>query len=87
MYGACAGLGPSQLAPIAAQAGVHLYGDPPIQVLASERIVCVHVARGGSYRLRLPPLIPWRDVFTGRTIEKEQFDFPEAGVALFVPND
>src|SRR5262249_51258403 len=82
-YGACAKLSPQQLAAIAGQAGVHLYGDAPLQVLANDRFVCVHVSRAGRYRLRLPAASDWTDLFSGRKIENGEFDFAEHDVALF----
>ena len=83
LYGACAGLTAPQLAQIAGQAGVHLYGEPPIQVMASEEMVAVHVASAGNYALRLPQPGKWRDLFSGKTTEGGAFDFSEGGVALF----
>ena len=83
LYGPCAGLTAPQLARIAEQAGVHLYGPPPLQVTASEERICAHVNRAGRYVLRLP-VGEWRDLFTGKATRDGTFDFPDAGVALFV---
>jgi hypothetical protein len=62
---------------------VHVYGDAPIHVLASDRFVCIHVAAAGRYRLRLPGDNRWRDLFTGQAVSNNEFIFPEKSVALF----
>jgi hypothetical protein len=83
LYGACAGLDAVHLAEIARQAGVHLFGAAPIQVMGAKDVIGVHVAKKGRYPLDLPATEKWRDLFSGRELEDGTFDFPARGVALF----
>lgn len=87
LYGPCSGIGPEQLSMVATKAGVHSYGDPPIQVLASERFVCVHVRRAGRYALHLPGTGEWFDLLGGQSIDNAAIDFPGAGVVLLSRGD
>jgi hypothetical protein len=83
LYGACAGLDPTALARIAQRAGVHLFGDAPIQVMGVKNVIGVHVASKGRYRLALPPGERWKDLFSGDEPKDGTFDFSSRGVALF----
>jgi len=83
--GPCAGLGAVQIAAIARAAGVPLYAEPPVQVMAREGLVAMHVRHGGCYQLALPDRDrAWRDLVTGRIVIDDCFEFEEHGVAVFL---
>ncbi len=82
LYTPAAALSAAELSNIARRAGVHLYAPPPIQVLASERFVGVHVRGAGAYTLAMPPGT-WREVFSGQVLRENTWTFEALGVALF----
>ncbi len=83
LYGPVEGLSSREIAEIARRAGVHLYGEPPLQVVASERYVTVHVNKGGDYKLELPGKGPWQEVFSGKKFTGV-WKFRDKDVALFI---
>lgn len=83
IYGSCAGQSSAQLASIAQEAGVHLYGPPPLQVMATDRLVGIQTKKAGDFTLEMPHPGPWREVFSGLTLRQTAPRFWDAGVYLF----
>ena len=87
LYGPCSRLDAVALSKIASQAGVFLYGDAPLQVMASERLVCVHARDEGDYALRFPGEGQWENVdpsvFDGQPLGGGRYRFTRLGVGLF----
>jgi hypothetical protein len=84
LYGRCAGLDGTQLGDIARSAGVHLYAEPPIHVMAAEDIVAVHVREPGIRQLNLPGPGSWRDVIGEKEIVDGKCEFDERGVVILI---
>jgi hypothetical protein len=87
LYGSCADKSSTQLAAIAREAGVHLYGKAPLQVMARESLIGVHVCEAGDYELRFPEG-RWREVFSDEMVDVENgtlvFGFAAHDVRLFL---
>jgi hypothetical protein len=87
LYGPCAGQSSTQLADIAQQAGVHLYGQAPLQVMARRSLIGVHAREAGDYRLHFPDG-HWREVFSHEIMEVKNgasvFGFATHDVRLFL---
>ncbi len=59
LYGAAAGLTPEDLARIARDAGVHLYGPAPLHVMRGGQFTALQTRANGSLPMRIPPGETW----------------------------
>lgn len=77
-----ADVSPEELSAIATRAGVHCYGKTPLQVWASENLVCVHVNEAGPRMIGFAGGGRWREVFSGLETTGP-FTFGQHDVRLF----
>ncbi len=78
----CATCSATDLSATAARAGVHLYGQAPLQVWASENLVAVHARDAGEYQIAFRNGGRWREFF-GETEVTGPFKFSRHDVRLF----
>ena len=81
-------LTPQVLRRLAVRAGVTIYCDDAVPVYANERLVAIHMAKGGERTITLPkPCREVRELYTGRVIpvadKKFRYTFATPDTALF----
>jgi hypothetical protein len=69
-------LTPKNLREIASASGVHFYVDKAVPVYANRRLVVVHTAEGGTWKVKLPrPCRQVIDVFSEKTVAENVSEF------------